>query len=120
MYVDIVETVAAKVGPQDTIMRAEVTGKILLHCFLPHTSILSIIFNTDFSVTRHQGKSNIPFFAIKVIFPNLWVTQCPHNIGSTFFQPLLGGFPHQGPRLTYAPVSLRLHVWPRAEFFGWG
>ncbi|KAK3861479.1 hypothetical protein Pcinc_032553 [Petrolisthes cinctipes] len=51
LYVDVVEKVWASVGSEGTVIRAEVTGSILVRCFLPGNPTLTLSLNTPLSST---------------------------------------------------------------------
>lgn len=60
LYVDVVEKVWASVGSEGTVIRAEVTGCILVRCFLPGNPTLTLSLNTPLSSTPSapEGRLN--------------------------------------------------------------
>ncbi|RXG59675.1 AP-4 complex subunit mu-1 [Armadillidium vulgare] len=62
IFIDIVEKVWATVCVGGTLLRAEVSGSVVLHCYLLHSPNLLLSLNTDLSTNLKEGfNPNIQF-----------------------------------------------------------
>ncbi|KAB7495834.1 AP-4 complex subunit mu-1, partial [Armadillidium nasatum] len=62
IFIDIVEKVWATVCVGGTLLRAEVSGSVVLHCYLLHSPTLLLSLNTDLSTNLKEGfNPNIQF-----------------------------------------------------------
>ncbi|XP_076028451.1 AP-4 complex subunit mu-1-like [Oratosquilla oratoria] len=55
VFVDVVEKVWAAVAATGAVLRSEITGSIILRCFLPGAPMLTITLNTDLSPAPKEG-----------------------------------------------------------------
>ena len=56
IFVDIIEKIVAKVGPNGNLIRADVSGELILKSYIPHSSVLTLKLNSDLSTIRDNGR----------------------------------------------------------------